>query len=122
MVSASGSRTTTPPARTGATGAHRTAEANGLPVNARSELVRTDVDGPFDGPIELAQRIGESAQAKRCMTAYFYRFAYGRGNTAEDKCRVEAMAQLFKDSGEKFVDLVAATAASPEFAQRTVAP
>ena len=72
---ASASRTTTPPAPGART-------ENGKPVDATGELVGTDVDGKFDGAIELSQALVESKDVETCMANHWFHFAFGREKTA----------------------------------------
>ena len=64
-----------------ATGAYRTME-NGKTVDATGELVGTDVDGTFNGAIELAQEAGRRARTvEACMASHWFNFALGREPT-----------------------------------------
>ncbi|MBC8133978.1 MAG: DUF1592 domain-containing protein, partial [Deltaproteobacteria bacterium] len=55
---------------------------SGAPVDASGALSGTDVDGPFNGAVELADRLAGSAAVARCYATQWFRFAYGRGENA----------------------------------------
>jgi hypothetical protein len=69
-------------------------------VDATSELTGTaDVDGPFDGAIELAARLAESAEVRRCYARQWFRFAAGRGEVESDAPSLDAITTSFERSG-----------------------
>lgn len=78
-------------------GAYRTTE-NGLPVDDIGELVGTDVDGEFDGAVELAHALAESSQVRECVARQWFRFAFGRFEVDADQCSLDVMHQAFADS------------------------
>lgn len=78
-------------------GAFRTMEGE-LPVDASGELLGTDVDGPFDGGLELAQRLAQSRQVRECVARQWFRFAFGRGETSDDDCAMERLFEAFESS------------------------
>lgn len=60
-------------------------------IDARGMLSGTDAHGPFDGPVELAQKLSRSTQARGCYVKQWFRFAYGRGEVAADACSLERL-------------------------------
>lgn len=78
-------------------GRHRQTE-NGLAVDASGELLGTDVDGSFDGVIELSQRMADSTQVRQCTARQWMRFAIGRPEADADACTVERLVDAFEDS------------------------
>src|SRR5262249_15310942 len=59
----------------------------GQPVDADGEILdSTDADGPFTGAVELGKRLAASDQVRQCFATQWFRFAYGRGETADDAC------------------------------------
>ena len=68
----------------------------GQPVDARGELVGTDVDGEFDGAVALSQRLSESAQARGCVVSQVFRYALGRGTTVDDACGLMRLRAEFE--------------------------
>jgi hypothetical protein len=57
---------------------NRDVELTGL-----GELLGTDVDGTFSGPVELAERLSRSAEVKSCFAAQLLKFALGRELTLD---------------------------------------
>lgn len=93
---------------------------NELPVDATSTLVDTDVDGPYDGPVELSERLAESDQVKDCVTQNWAHFAWGRRPTQADSCRLAAPAARFRDSSGDPRELLLALIEQPSFTRRTI--
>jgi uncharacterized protein DUF1592/uncharacterized protein DUF1588/uncharacterized protein DUF1587/uncharacterized protein DUF1595/uncharacterized protein DUF1585 len=91
-----------------------------LAVDASGEIVGTrDADGPFNGAGELATRLSRSAQVRECMVSYWFRYAYGRGDSAsEDKCVLGALNLAFA-SGD-FKQLLLALTQTDAFLHREV--
>jgi hypothetical protein len=103
-----------------AIGAYRTID-NGQPVDASGWIVSTDVDGEYDGPVELSERLTESAQVDRCVALNWFRYAHGRETTSADACEVDALAETLVESGGDIRELMTAIALRPEFRYRRVA-
>ena len=94
---------------------------SGLPVNATGSLHNTvDVDGPFDGAVELGKKLAGSAQVRVCVTKQWYRYALGLGETELDSCALKSAVEGFKASGDKFSELLVAVVSSDAFRRRTV--
>ena len=49
-----------------------------------------DIDGPFNGAIELSKKLATSSEVRECMAKQWFRFALGRGETENDNCSVKA--------------------------------
>jgi len=81
-----------------AIGAFRLSEENGQPVDARGELVETDTDGNFEGAVELTDRLAESEMVRRCVTQQWFRFTFGRIESAEDQCMLDDVYASFEAS------------------------
>jgi hypothetical protein len=90
-----------------AAGLFRATEA-GKPIDAKGEVVGSDI-GVFDGPIELGRKLAGSADLRACAVRQWFRFAYGRGEVAEDACTLGklegAVAQAKGDVRELIVAL-----------------
>lgn len=71
-----------------ATGVYRAKEA-GKPVDASGSIVESDVNGDFNGAVELANILADSEDVKRCYVKQWFRFGYGRGETKDDLCMIE---------------------------------
>ncbi len=70
----------------------------GRPVDASGTLLGTDVDGPFNGGVELAGRVAESEAVMTCMARQLFRFATGRPDTGEDARSLAQLGAAFKAS------------------------
>jgi hypothetical protein len=81
-----------------ATGAYRTME-NGKSVDATGELFGTDVDGKFDGALELSKKLVQSKTVETCMANHWFNFGFGRENGELDACTVETLSTNFAKTG-----------------------
>ncbi len=89
---------------------------NGLPVDASGEVVQTyDLDGPFDGVTELAQRLAGSEQAQRCVALQTFRYAFGRWESPIDTCTLDALYDAYVDGGHRFDALLEGVVVSDAF-------
>ena len=84
-------------------GRHRL-EENGLPVDATGEVLGAwgdpELNGPFDGAVELSAKLVASPQVRDCVVTQWYRYAMGRGDAAEaDQCNVSVLKWAFAQSG-----------------------
>ena len=61
---------------------------NGNPVDATGELIGTDVDAAFTGPVELAALLRDSQAVELCATKQWFRYALGRMEEPRDACSV----------------------------------
>jgi hypothetical protein len=103
-------------------GRYRTTE-NGKPIDVSGEIVGTDVAGTFEGAAGLAQKLAASTDVKTFVSRSWFRYAYGRTETASDACTLAAVDQAFQSSGYKFRDLVVALTRTDAFLYRPyVAP
>jgi hypothetical protein len=104
-----------------AAGAFRT-EDNSLPVNATGELRNTqDIDGPFNGAVELSTRLAGSQQVRACMVRNWFRYAFAREPMRADACALDAYrAALDKHQGD-LRELLVAIASSYPFMHRAAA-
>jgi hypothetical protein len=81
-----------------AMGVWRTTE-NGKPIDARGELIGTDVDGPFTGAVELAGKLVTSPAVHACFARQLFTFGAGRGKTDDDACTVRTLETALARSG-----------------------
>ncbi len=82
------------------------ADEAGKPVDAKGELTMTDVDGPFEGAVELGQKLGASKTVTDCATSQWFRFAYGRLESGEDSCTLAQLKTAFTWSSGSVKDLL----------------
>jgi hypothetical protein len=74
-------------------------QQNGKDIDAVGEVVQTDdIDGTYDGAIELAQALAASTQVQECVSSQWFRFAYNRSVTQLDSCSVEQINERFAAS------------------------
>ena len=105
-------------------GRYRTQE-NGLPVDASGEMMATGeaaVDGPYNGVLELSNRLALSPRVERCLATNWYRYAMGRVETEADGCSLREVEQKFRSSGGQFKELLVAVTLSEAFRYRPAMP
>jgi Protein of unknown function (DUF1588)/Protein of unknown function (DUF1592)/Protein of unknown function (DUF1585) len=98
-------------------GRFRTTE-NGLAVDSSGTLSGTDVDGPFEGPAELAVKLSQSKLIESCMVSHFFNFAQAREPTPAEQCVLKDWSDKFALGGGRINDLVSAYIAHQNFAYR----
>jgi hypothetical protein len=95
---------------------------NGEPVDASGELIGTDIDGTFDGAIELSEKLATSTQAHDCVVSQVYRYALGRGTGTADLCSLDDLRAQFAEASGDMRALLLAVVASDAFRTRREAP
>jgi hypothetical protein len=101
------------------TGRYRVTE-NGRPIDATGRLTTTDAAGFFDGPVELARRIAESDDAKRCLAGKWLAYAYGRPEGPSDTCSRQELESAFASGNVR--ELLVTLAQTDAFLHRPVVP
>jgi len=104
-----------------ATGKFRTTE-NGKPLDVSGSVAGTDIDGPFNGALELVQRLHGSAQMKSCVSKLWLEFALQRVPVQEDACSLEQAQNGFAASGYNLRDLIASVIKSDAFRYVRITP
>ncbi len=100
-----------------AAGASRTFE--GQPYDVSGEIIGTrGIDGAFDGPVELADRLARSEQAAECLTTQHFRFVLGRDVSQADACSITRAHEAFVASEGNLVELAVAAVTSDAFLYR----
>jgi hypothetical protein len=94
----------------------------GLPVDTSGQLINTDVDGPFDGALELSRALAKSAQVERCAASMWVRYAVGRELEAGEQPTVDRLAQRFSRQHGELRSLLLEVVASPSFRLSRVDP
>ena len=99
-------------------------QQNGKPIDATGEVVATnDIDGTYDGAVELAAALANSTQVQECVASQWFRFAYNRTVTEEDACSMEQLNDVFRSSGfDVKALLVALTQTNAFLYRRAVEP
>ncbi|MEX1368580.1 MAG: DUF1592 domain-containing protein [Nannocystaceae bacterium] len=77
-----------------------------------------DIDGPFDGAVELGERLAGSEQVKECMTIQHFRWALGRDVSRQDACSIVDAYARFDEAGGDLLELAVATVSSEAFLYR----
>lgn len=97
-------------------GAFRTTDGPG-PVDATGEIVDAgaDIEGPFNGAIELSQRLAQSQLVADCTANQWFRFALGRIEASDDACALEAIYKGFDGSGHDVRRLITEIVLSEAF-------
>lgn len=94
-----------------AIGAWRTMDGEN-PVDAIGELFGTDVDGEFDGALELSAKLAQSETVRACVVHQWMRYGLGRFESPEDACTEKSLMTRFASSDGDVHELVVAVATS----------
>jgi hypothetical protein len=95
-------------------GEYRTVD-QGIPVDASGTLTSTDVNGSFDGAVDLATKVAGSKEVSACMVTQWFRYAFGRGDTPDDGCSLETATQAFDASNHDMRELLVALTQTDAF-------
>lgn len=94
------------------------ADEAGKPVDGHGELTMTDVDGTYDGAVELGQKLGASKMVNDCATTQWFHFAYARLETSEDACTLTRLKDAFNASHGSIPELLIALTQTDTFLYR----
>ncbi len=72
-------------------------QENGVAIDASGEV--SFLNGPFSGPVGLAQKLAESPDVQSCFAQNWLSFAYGRVVDAKDQCSIDSVQTAFQSSG-----------------------
>lgn len=97
-------------------GAYRDVDGVGK-VDATGKIVGggADLDGAFNGAVELANKLANSSQVRDCVANQWFRFSLGRIESQDDACTVQALHENFSGSGGNVRDLLTKIVLSPSF-------
>jgi hypothetical protein len=99
-------------------GAFRTRDGTQA-VDASGTLMSTaDLDGPFDGVVDLEKKLASSAEVQQCVATQWLRFALGRIETDADRCSLAQLHQAFDASGHDVRALIVAVVMSDAFREK----
>jgi len=90
---------------------------NTLPVDASGTLAGTDVDGPYDGAVELSQRLAQSESVRDCAARNWVRYTLGRRAEQDDACLLERARNSLAETGGDVRELLIDIVTSPDFAR-----
>ncbi|MCU1282587.1 MAG: hypothetical protein JWM53_6133, partial [bacterium] len=100
-------------------GLFRTTE-NGKPIDDSGEVQDSDINGPFNGPAELGEKLSQSLFVQKCVVTSWFHYAYARLEAPEDQCTLTTLAQRFSGSSYRFQDLIVALTETDAFRYRRV--
>ena len=101
-------------------GAYRTMDGMN-PVDASGVLMSTeDLDGTFDGAVDLAKRLAGSEEVRHCVVTQWMRFALGRVETTADGCSLSKLHDAFDASGHDVRKLLVSVVMSDAFRSKRV--
>ncbi len=90
----------------------------GLPIDARGQIVGTDVDGPYVGGLELSAALARSKVVYRCATQQWLRYALGRAPTDDEADLIDAITARFVASDGDLRGLLTDIVTSETFRMR----
>jgi Protein of unknown function (DUF1592)/Protein of unknown function (DUF1588)/Protein of unknown function (DUF1595)/Protein of unknown function (DUF1585)/Protein of unknown function (DUF1587) len=103
-----------------AIGAFRSTE-NNLPIDASGQIeanTSVDIDGPFNGAIELSKKLSTSSEVRECMAKQWFRYALARTEADNDSCSVKAAYDAFQASQYDVRKLLVAIVTTDAFRYR----
>jgi len=90
----------------------------GQPVDASGALTGTDIDGTFNGAVDLAHKLAQSGEVRDCVATEWFRYAMGRGESADDACALASLKQSFSASQSDIRQLLVAVTQTVTFRYR----
>lgn len=94
-------------------------EENGSAIDAAGSLVLDGETVSFTGPLDLADAIATSDEARDCYALFWYRAAFGRPEFAEDECSLAALESATETSGGDVRQLLLALVQTDAFLMRS---
>jgi hypothetical protein len=91
---------------------------NGLVIDDSGELVGSDNDAAFTGPVELGALLAGSAQVRGCLTRQWFRYAYGRVAGEGDACTLASLETRLADADGDLRELVIGLSSTDVFRYR----
>ena len=91
---------------------------NGLAIDATGLMVDSDVDGEFDGAVELAEKLTGSQEAQACFASTLFENAQGRATDHDDGCSMEHLLTEFQGSDFDVRELMVAITQTDAFLYR----
>jgi hypothetical protein len=90
----------------------------GQPVDPSGTLTATDADGTFSGAVDLAHKLAQSTEVRDCVATEWFRYAMGRGESADDTCSLGSLKQSFSASQSDIRQLLVAVTQTTAFRYR----
>lgn len=104
-----------------ATGRYRATEAD-VPVDASGYLKNTDIEGSVNGVPELAAKLADSKEVRRCIIEQWFHFAFARGESELDACTLQKLERVFEQSHGNLRELLVALTQTDPFLYAPPAP
>ncbi len=92
----------------------------GQVIDASGNLTETDVEGPFNGVVEMTANMARSRVVSECFVRQWFRFTFGRGESVADDPRIATIANGFDGTSGQVRALLVALTQTPDF--RYLAP
>ncbi len=93
-------------------------DEGGVPVDASGEIFGSDVDGPFNGVVELAAKLADSEDVQACYAKQWFRYGYGRVEDEADACTLAEIREKLDESGGNIRELLVALTQTDAFLYR----
>ncbi len=91
----------------------------GLPIDDSGEMVDTrNIDGPFEGVVELGKKLAQSEEARQCVATQWFRYGYGRVEGEDDRCSMQSLQETFAARGFDVKELLVALTQTDAFRYR----
>lgn len=93
-------------------------EENGLAIDATGVVTDSgdeNLDGAFDGALELSGKLAVSPQVEACLATQWFRYSMGRAEQQQDVCSLEQAKTDFAGAGGDFRQLLVALATTDAF-------
>jgi hypothetical protein len=88
----------------------------GLPIDASGTIIATDdLNGDFNGGVELATKLAGSAEVRGCLVRQWFRYANGRSEIPADQCTLASLGSQFDAEGHDMRQLLTNIAMSDAF-------
>jgi hypothetical protein len=93
---------------------------NGAAIDASGAIAEGDVAGPFNGVVELGQKIAQSRDVRTCYAGRYLTYAYGRALNSGDACSQAATEAMFEQAQGSIKELMLAITQTEGFLFRPV--
>jgi hypothetical protein len=93
-------------------------EENGKTIDPSGAISQSDIDGTFVGVVDLAKKLAGSGDVRNCYTTQWFRFAFGRGETAQDACTLSTVGAAFAAKQGNIKELLVALTQTDAFQYR----
>ena len=108
-----------------AVGRWRTTDGD-FPVDASGEIVSAidpSTNGPFNGPVELMQKLATSADVRACVVSKWFRWSSGRAETLpDDACSLLTINKQFQNAKYDMRAILPAIVTTDAFRYRSGGP